>query len=179
MIIQFAKRRFIHLIILVLLIGYLIAVDPVYVAFFLRHGKPIAINPSLPRETNNFDVNFGDLQPIRYDGQDLFELTGYGLHHSLPHEEHHIKIILHSTSRDILFDTDRPAVSRVIVNRPDFVKTMRFAEFRMMFSKEVLPVDNYRIGIIIEDLKGNVLGYKLTNSYIERQPNKIRFIYGK
>lgn len=177
MIIQLIKRKYLHFVFLFLLIIYISFSNAVYVNFILRNGKPVEVNSELPTETSNLEYDFGSVDPIRYGGQNFYLLTGYALHDTLPPNEHQIKIVLHSTTQDFIFDADKVAEPIIIKRRHDYNMNMRYAEFKMMFSKEVLPCDNYRIGIIIGNLEGYMQGFIMTNAYIERSPNTVRFIY--
>lgn len=180
MIAQFLKKKSPHLILFFLLIVYVISANFLYITFFLRNGKPIDTNPSLPAETNNIEYKLVNaIKPVLYDGQTLYLIRGYALHNTLASESYSIKIVFHSTSENLIFETYRVSEPSFIRGRPDFTWDMRSAEFQMRFAKEVFRPDNYRIGIIIEDLEGNVLGLRMTNSYIEFTPNTFRFIYGR
>jgi hypothetical protein len=179
MVFQFIKSKFLHILILVLMIAYVLAANTLFVTFFLRHGKPIARDFTPPPETNNFEYDFGPLESIRYDGENVFVIRGYALHQTMLPGSYHVKVLMHSTSQNLLFETDRTATPSVLRRRKDYYNGMRPAEFQAMISMNVLDVNNYRIGLVIEDEHGAVQGFIMTEAYVERSPNALRFIYGE
>jgi hypothetical protein len=177
--IHLIKGKVLHLIIFGLLVIYVLSANTIYTTFFLKHGKPIPGKIELPPQTQSIQFAFLPIEEIRYDGQDYFSLHGYALHDTLKPGDYLIKIVLHSTTEDLVFPVDGTAVFYLLHKRPDYNESMNLAEFKMIFSKNVLKVDNYQIGILVEEKQGSRRYYQLTGNYIERTPNNLRFLTGQ
>lgn len=169
-----------HFIIGGLLIIYLLSANSLFVAFFLRNGKPVQEKTALPPETDQIYFHIDSLSPVRYDGEDLYELRGYAFTKTAAEPaDFTIKIVLHSPTQDLVFNREpvaRPDVTQAL--QSTYKKNLDKSGFRMFISKDVLKIENYQIGILLEGKQGSSRYYIKTGQYIERTPNTLRFIVG-
>ncbi len=174
------KGKALHLILFCLLVLYVFNANALYTTFILKNGKPVSGKIQRPTQTKDFQYGFAPtpVEEVRYGGEDLYALRGYALHNTLPSTKYLIKIVLRSDNAELVFTGDPPAVPNLLLSRPDYNKSMDEAEFRMLFSKNVLKVGKYQIGILLTDKQGRALSYQWTASSIERTPNTIRFLPG-
>jgi hypothetical protein len=166
-----------HVVILGILLIYLLSANRIHTQFFLKNGKPSAENISLPTQTDQLIYSVRSLTPISQDGESLYELRGYAFSKVDPEIAHYqIKIVLHSTSQDLIFPTETVIRTDVTQAFPDFKTNLDKSGFRMLLTKFALNNGNYQIGILLEDTQGTNRFYQLTKTYIERDVNRIRFI---
>jgi hypothetical protein len=166
-----------HIVFLGLLCVYLVSANQLYVRFLLKNGKPLDRSIQLPTPTENLTVGLYAFNPLSYDGEPLYDLNGYAFNTAKPEtDQYTIKIVLHSTSRDIVFPasifTSHPTIKALAPVKEDLSNSF----FRVLISPKVLPINNYRIGVLLEKKDGSTSLYMLTGYYIERSPNKLRFI---
>lgn len=168
-----------HLLIWAVLLIYLLTARDLYTAFFLRDGKPIA-EAALPgEEFGNIVMNVDRLQAGYYDGEDLYILSGWVFDPTIKDSgQFRKKLVLHSAREDLVFLADSLYRSDLNNALPQYEMDLSRAGFQVVLSKDVLRMDNYRIGFILEDADGNRRTYRFVDKYIEREPNNLRFIQG-
>jgi len=86
----------------------------------------------LPSETQNIVFHLSDaLQPVRYDGEDLYELIGFAFFQANPEAETKITIALTSSTQSLGFPTRSVAFPNMIESYPGYKKIMDQAEFSL------------------------------------------------
>jgi hypothetical protein len=165
----------VHLVIWAVFIIYLLTASQIYAKFFLKNGKPLPGPAALPAEKGSVQFFLDDLSPYHDKGETVFMLTGWVFSEEFQESGiYQKKIVLHSSKEDLIFPTE-------IVDRPDVAEHFSSLHmdlvnsgFRVFISKDVLKIDNYRIGFLLEDANGDVKVYRLVDQYIQREPNGLR-----
>jgi hypothetical protein len=172
------KGNYIHFIACAVLIIYVFAANPLYVRFFLKDGKPLGTQVDLPGSSNDVIYHLGDqIQPLRINGQDLYELKGYAFYKSNHEQENKITIILSSVTGDIAFATRTVALPNMIESYPGYTKGMSHAEFSLLLSQNALAPGTYHIGILLQDKNGPGQAYIMTGGSIKKTPNTLTYTY--
>jgi len=156
---------------------YLLSASQLHTSFFLKNGKPLDGAVVLPDETGEIRYYVDELRPIYYEGEEVYMLKGWVFAPDIAQSpEYRKKLLLHSVGRDFVFEAG--TVSRADLNQgmPQYSMNLDSAGFQVMIAKDVLPRDNYKIGFILEDEQGRVRVYRMVDEYIEREPNRLRFI---
>lgn len=165
-----------HLVIWSVLLIYLFSANPLYVRYVLKNGKPEQANLSLPKASNEIISKLADFQPVRINGEDLYQLHGFAFIGSDPLRINVITILLINSSGNLAFATNPVQYANMIQSYSGFKSGMEQAEFNMLISDKVLKPGTYRIGILLEEGEGVRHSFLLTNSSIVKTPNTIRFV---
>lgn len=166
-----------HLFFLGILLIYLFAANPVYVHFFMKNGKPSGQNIALPAATKDVVFALNDLQPVRYEGQNLYELRGFAFQKARPEQVNKITVVLSNGSRNVVFATQPVQYPNMIQSYQGYTPAMDSAEFSMLVSNDGLAPGAYKIGILLEQVKGG--GERVfvqTSATIKKTPNSIQYI---
>lgn len=177
---QWLRKNKIHLIIFAVLVAYLLSASQLYATFFLKNGKPIAGPADLPAEKGEVLLTIDDLQERSYDGQDIYVLSGWVFDPKIAESgSFKKKLVLHSTSENRIFSAETVTRKELKNMFAQYDMKLDDAGFRVFISKDVLKIDNYRIGILLEDEQGNLQVFRMVDQYIEREPNGLRYISGR
>jgi len=170
------KGKYKHFIICAFLLVYVFAANPFYVRYMLKDGKPLDTPVTLPAASKDVTFHLGELiQPLRIDGQDLYELKGYAFFQASREQENNITVILSSQTENIAFPTRTVAFPNMIESYPGYTKGMDHAEFSLLLSQNALSPGTYRIGILLQNRKGPGQSYVLTNGSIKKTPNTLTY----
>ncbi|MBE0696394.1 MAG: hypothetical protein IH586_05675 [Anaerolineaceae bacterium] len=176
---QWLKKNRVHLLIWAILFVYLLTSNQIYTTFFLKNGKPLKGFASLPAEKSEVRFSIDRLEPIIYEGEELYKIHGWVF---VPQDEnspnYRKKIVFHSVSEDLVFQAEvypRPDLNKVLT---EYKMTLDNSGFTALISKNALKLENFRIGFILENEQGDVMAYRLVNVQIERQRNGLRLIHG-
>lgn len=167
----------IHFLIWALFGVYLLSASQIYTSFFLKNGKPLQGVELPAEETGEVRHYVDELEPVYYEGEEVYMLKGWVFAPEIADSpDYKKKLVLHSVNRDLIFDATN--VPRMDLNpaMPKYKMKLDNAGFHVIIAKEVLPRDNYKIGFILEDDQGRVKVYRMVNQFIEREPNRLRFI---
>jgi len=176
---QWLWKNKIHLLIWAVFGLYLLSATHLYVTYFVRNGKPLEDWTVLPKQTGNVISGVDDIRPVVYDGQDMYMVSGWVFSPDITESAGFTKkLVLHSVSRDFVFSSKDVLRKDLNKSLSQYSMNLEDAGFDLLIAKDVLPVDNYKIGFILEDQQGTVRVYQLTNNFIEREPNHLRFIRG-
>lgn len=170
------KSRAIHLIAFSLLVAYLFSANAIYTTFFVKNGKPVLGGVVLPPETESLSCQFRPPEQVYYEGQYLYELRGYALHESLPPDAYNIMLVLRSASEDLLFEADSAVTRDLLTMCPGQSRGITCTEFRVLFSKNVLRIGEYQMGILLQDSTGTPIAYQMTRDCVERTASAVRFV---
>ena len=166
-----------HMIIWGLVIIYTLFANQLYIQFVLRDGKPVASNVILPSIPQNIVFKLTDLlQPVHYNGQDLYEIKGYAFFAANPGQTNTIRIVLTSNTGNIVFPTRSVPVPDMIKSLPKYENSMDQAEFSFLVSKNVLATGKYQVGILLQPVGDAIPAYVLTTSSIQKTPNSLKYI---
>lgn len=151
----FLKKNWIHIFIWVMMFAYIISAPRLHTNFFLSQGKPVAIRESIPTETEQIRLNVDALDLIVQDRQEVYQLYGWAfstLDPGLSPDRYEREILLISSSQKVY------VFSIVTVSRPgvqEFFKDLNMnlteSGFSTLIAKDVLPIGEYRIGIVFRD----------------------------
>jgi hypothetical protein len=167
------KRK--HFLIWSLLLIYVFSANRLYIQYFLKNGKPERADILLPAESTGITYKITDLEPVRIDGENLYQLRGYAFFAAHPLQENKISIILSTPSHNLVFPTKAAEHPNMIASYKGFKKGMEGAEFRLLLSEQVLDPGVYQIGILLEGTSGGNQGFITTGSTIKRTPNTINY----
>jgi hypothetical protein len=164
-----------HLIIWAILIVYLFAANPIYIHFFLKNGKPVSENIALPPAAKTVVFKLADMQPVRIDGQDLYQIRGFAFQNYDPSLANTITIVLSSKTQNIAFSTSSVDHPNMIESYPGYTQSMDHDEFSMLLADRVLEPGTYQVGILLEQTGGTTRSYVATGSTIIKTPNTIQY----
>lgn len=170
------KNR-IHALVFILLAGYLFSANFWYVTFFLKDGKPLRPSPEIPNQTVEMVLKITDYDSRLHDGQELYEIRGYVFAPGIPGSTDYKKtLILHSTRDNLFFAADKEYRQELSKKFPEYQGDINQAGFHLLISKDVLKRDNYRLGFLLEAPDGSTRVYQWFDTYIQREPNRLRLI---
>jgi hypothetical protein len=167
-----------HFIACAVLIVYVFVANPLYVRVFLRDGKPLGTQLALPAVSKDVIYHLGDqIQSLRINGQDLYELKGYAFFPSNREQENNITVVLSSAAGNTTFATRRVALPNMIESYPGYTKGMDHAEFSLLLSQNALSPGTYHIGILLQNKNGPGQSYVLTGGTLKKTPNTLSYTY--
>jgi hypothetical protein len=167
-----------HIIVCAVLLVYVFSANLLYVRFILKDGKPLGTQVALPAPSTNKDVVFvldNLIQPLRINGEDLYDLRGYAFFRANREQENIITIILSSKTGNIAFPTHTVAKPNMIESYPGYDKQMDDAEFSLLLSQNALSPGTYRIGILLQKKNGPGQSYVLTGGSFKKTPNTLTY----
>jgi hypothetical protein len=165
-----------HLIVWAVLLIYLASANQLYVNLVLKEGKPVSKNDPLPSEVRPIVYQLSDtLQPVRRNGDNLFELSGYAFFQDRPLDQTQIKIVLFSPDLKLTFPTQTAQYPDMIQSYSGYQPGMDHAQFSWLLSKNTLKPGTYQVCILLESLTGGDLVYVMTGGTILKTPNKITY----
>jgi len=165
-----------HLIVWTVLLIYVASANQLYVNFFLKNGKPVSKNEPLPTEVRPIVYQLSDtLQPVRRNGESLYELTGYAFFQDNPLEQTQIKIVLYSPTLKLTFPTQASPYPDMIRSYSGFKPGMEDAQFDLLLSKNVVKPGTYQICILLESGNGEDQVYVMTGGTILKTPNTLTY----
>lgn len=169
-----------HIIVWTILVLYLVFARNLYNEFFLKNGKPVA--QADPKQAQVVDGKYyiDGLDQVRYDGQDLYLLRGWGFNPSYPTaplQDYKKHIILASGDRWFVFEASiipRPALNNAMKDLiSGFSGDVTHAGFQGHISEDFLPTGSYRIGLMFTPNTSASPEYLFwTNKYLRRTPNQ-------
>jgi len=165
-----------HLFAWAVLLIYFASANQLYVNFILKEGKPISKNDPLPTEVHPIVYQLSDiLQPVRRNGENLFELSGYAFFQDNPLEQTQIKILLFSPDLKLTFPTQAAPYPDMIQSYSGYKPGMDHAQFNLLLSKNTLKPGTYQICILLEGNNGADQAYVMTGGTILKTPNTITY----
>jgi len=165
-----------HFIAVALLIIYVFAANPLYVRFFLKDGKPLGTQVALPNTSKDVIYQLGDqIQSLRVNGQDLYQLNGYAFFQYNHEQENNITVILSKATGNMAFATRPVALPNMIESYPGYTKGMDHAEFSLLLSQNALAPGTYHIGILLQNKNGAGQSYVLTGGLLKKTPNTLTY----
>jgi len=165
-----------HLIMWAVLLIYLASANQLYVNLVLKEGKPVSKNDPLPTETRPIVYQLSDtLQPVRRNGEDLYELNGYAFFQDAPVEPTQIKIVLYSPTLKLTFPTQAAQYPDMIESISEYKPGMDEAQFSLLLSKNALKPGTYQICVLLVGNTGEDQAYVMTTGTILKTPNKITY----
>lgn len=175
------KKNWIHIFIWAMMFAYIISAPRLHTYFFLKQGKPITISESIPTETDQIRLNVDALDLIVQDRQEVYLLWGWAfstLDPSLSPDMYEREILLISSSQKV-YAFSINTVSRTGVQEvfKDLNMNLTESGFSTLISKDVLPVGEYRIGIVFRN-PSTGLSYYTDNPkrILLRTPNSLSLL---
>jgi hypothetical protein len=165
-----------HLIVWAVLLIYVASANQLYVNLFLKQGKPVSKNDPLPTQIRPIVYLLSDtLQPVRRNGEQLYELNGYAFFQDNPLEKTQIKIVLYSPTLKLTFPTQAAQYPDMIQSYSGYKPGMDSAQFSLLISKNTLKPGTYQICILLDSNNGEDQVYVMTTGTILKTPNKITY----
>lgn len=161
----------------VVLLVYLLAADPLYSALFVKNGMPAYEQAEAFEAAGKIQFSAQDLIDLNTGEEDLYELIGWAFMPEITDLKNiETQIVLRSVNENLVFDRVIWRNEKLNEEMPEFKMDLTEAGFRVNISMYALEIDNYQIGILITDKTTGEQYFQLTGSYIERTPNRLRFI---
>lgn len=170
------RGRYKHLLIWIVLLVYLLAANQLYVRFVLKNGKPLTSPVTLPAASPKVVYKLGDFLPVRYEGEDLYQLKAYAFLADNPTGENKISAVLSAPGRQVVFPTLPQPHPNMIQSYSGYKPAMDQAEFIFLISNNALPPGTYQIGFLLEAKTGGQRAYVGTGAQIIKTPNTIRYV---
>ena len=165
-----------HLFVWAVLLIYLASANQLYVNLVLKEGKPVSKNDPLPSELRPIVYQLSDtLQPVRRNGENLYELSGYAFFQDNPLEQTQIKIMLYSATLKLTFPTQAAPYPDMIQSFSGYQPGMDHAQFDLLFSKNTLKPGSYQVCILLDGNGGEDQVYVMTVGTILKTPNTITY----
>ena len=175
---KWIKATYKHFIAIAILIFYVFIANPLYVRFVLKDGKPLGTPATLPTVSKDVVYHLSDqIQSLRVNGQDLYELKGYAFFKANPEQANNITVILSSLAGNSAFSTRPVALPNMIESYPGYNKGMDQAEFSLLLSQNAFAPGTYNIGILLQNKAGSGQAYVLTGGAIKKTPNTLTYTY--
>lgn len=167
----------VHVLIWGIFVIYTLVSSDLYTAIFLKHGKPLTGSANLPAEMGEIHLMVDELRVSVYEGEEVYLLSGWVFAPGIPESgSFKKKLVLHSTHEDLVFPAETVVRKDLTNVFSQYEMNLDEAGFRVMITKHALEIDNYRIGILLEDSDGTPRAYRLLDRYIQREPNRVRYV---
>jgi hypothetical protein len=171
------RKNRIHIFIWALMFAYITFSVNLHTHFFLKYGKPIRIDKSLPQETMQIKFTVDDLDPIILEGQEMYQLWGWAFSTAdanMAPDAYEREIILVSNSEIYIFPIHNVKRQGVQDVYKDLNMNLIFSGFSTYISKDVLPFGEYRVGIVFRDPStGSTYYTDKPKIIIHRTPNRL------
>jgi hypothetical protein len=165
-----------HLIVWAILLIYLASANQLYVKLVLKEGKPVSKNDPLPVEVRPIVYQLSDiLQPVRRNGENLYQLSGYAFFQDNPLEQTQIKILLFSPTLKLTFPTQAAQYPDMIQSYSGYKPGMDSTQFSLLLSKNTLKPGTYQVCILLESMTDESQVYVMTSGTILKTPNTIAY----
>lgn len=133
---------------------YLLFAQDLHTYFFLEQGKPARVDESLPKEMKEITLKVDGLDQVILQKEELYTLWGWAFLESdtaLPPHMYKREIVLTSGSKTYFFSTN--SVERLGVQDAfeELNLDLTQSGFSTLISKDVLPLGEYRVGMIFID----------------------------
>jgi hypothetical protein len=148
------KNNWFHIVAWMAIFMYYAVAPDLYVHFFLKNGKPLQIDGNIPTETNQIKFRVDGLEPIEYEGQDIYKLYGWAfltVNMNVHLSKYEREIVLISDSKRYFFQTQsvkRPGVQKAYEH---LNMDLLDSGFLTLISKDVIAPGEYRVGIIFKN----------------------------
>jgi hypothetical protein len=170
----FIQKNWIHIVIWVGMLIYVMAATPFYARYVLKDGKPIAFDEELPQRTKRITYSLDRFDPVVLRGQSLYHLFGWAFVSGDPTSTAYERLlVLQSDSHTYFFsiaDYTRPDLQ----NRFPDLHLPLDTGFAVHISKDAIEQGIYRIGFLFKHRENGTQYYLLTNEKIMRTPNKLQ-----
>lgn len=176
---KWIRKNKIHIFIWGIFIAYLLFANQLYTTFFMKSGKPLDGPVALPAQSGKIVMNVDGLNPTNFEGQDLYVLYGWVFAPDVAGSaDCKKKLVLHSADDDLVFEMS--SIAREDLNKalPQYQMDLTNGGFEVLIAKETLNINNYKMGFLLEDEQGRVCAFQMVDKYIQREPNKLRFVGG-
>ena len=145
------RKNRLHILVWTLMLIYQVFAPGLYTRFVLLNGKPIQVNGELPAETDQNKYSIDGLDPIVYEGQDLYKLWGWAFLNVDPSKTpdmYEQEIVLTSRSRYYFFpakSVPRPGVQEAFKN---LNMNLINSGFSTLIAMDVIRPGKYSVGIV-------------------------------
>lgn len=169
------RKQWIHILIWVAMLLYVVMAPAAYARFILRDGKPIYLDLILPHNSDKIMYSVDRLDPIIFHGQSLYDLWGWAFIEDTNQSLYERYIVLRSEAKTYFF----PVVSS---NRPDVQSAFSSMHLDILYSgfityiaKDDIERGSYRVGVLFRHKNSSLSVYYIdTNSNIIRTANQLK-----
>jgi len=174
------RKNRLHILVWTLMLIYQVFAPVLYARFVLLNGKPIQVNGELPAETDQNKYSIDGLDPIVYEGQDLYKLWGWAFLSADPSKtpEMYVReILLTSGSRHYYFPTTSVQRQGVQDTFKDLNMDLINSGFSTLIAKDVIWPGKYSVGIVFRYQPCDCAYYVATNNVVIRTANQLQLYY--
>jgi hypothetical protein len=150
----FYKKNWIHVLIWGTMFLYLLAAPRLYTQFFLKQGKPLRVEESIPPEEERIELSVDDLDETIVEKEEVYRLWGWAFSTADPKkspDQYEREIVLTSDNKMYIFPTDTVERQGVQDTFQDLSMDLLSSGYSTLIAKDVLPIGEYRVGIIFRD----------------------------
>lgn len=170
------KKHWVHILVWLLMLTYVIFAPSLYGRFVLKSGKSIQFPEELPKETGRISYYFDNMELIVIDGQELSSLWGWAFLQEEPDQSQFERIVvLKSDSNTYFFPTQSFQRSDVQAAFSNLGIDVQNSGFSTYLSKDVVRPGSYRIGFVFKNQTTNAIYFELSNKIIVRTANQFQF----
>ncbi len=174
----FLKRNLIFFGIFLLLLGYYLSYNYLYLNLVLRVGKPVEIG-SIIGEQHEMQFYFDNFGMTRFDGQETYQIVGWVFPKNLSQNLSNFrKQVILKDDHDLVYYFNTENMTRIDITRhyKDLGKDLDESGFTVNISKYSLPKGKYHVGfrLLSEDSKDNCIYF--TKFKIIKTSNSLQFI---
>jgi hypothetical protein len=148
------KNNWFHIVAWMAIFMYYAVAPDLYVHFILKNGRPLSIDENIPTETDQIKLSVDDLQPIEYQGQDIYRLYGWAfstMERNISPDMYKRTIVLISDTKSYFFPVQtiqRPGVQKFY---KDLQMDLLNSGFSSLISADAIKPGEYRVGVIFKN----------------------------
>lgn len=173
---SFLLKKRSHILIWAIMLTYLAFAPVLYTRFILLNGKPVQVNGELPAEIEQNKYSIDGLDPIVYEGQDLYKLWGWAFLSADPSKTPDMyvrEIVLISGSRHYYFPTTSVPRQGVQDTFNNLNMNLINSGFSTLIAKDVIWPGEYSVGIVFRYQPCDCAYYVATNRVVIRTANQL------
>jgi hypothetical protein len=172
-------KIWLHALLWVLMLFYFVFAPDLFALAFVKHGKPLQTDASIPPESDRIHLVIENLTPYRKDGEHLYELIGWSFvlpEAGSPSDLFVPEVALVSDQQNYLFS------ARTAFRKPEIPS--KFADIdinydrlglSVLIAEDAIKPGKYRIGVIFRNtVDGSALYRDKPVHYLVKTPNSLR-----
>jgi hypothetical protein len=150
----FLKKNWIHILIWGAMFLYLLVARGLRTQFYLDQGKPVRVETSHPREEQQVEFVVDSLDQTIVAKEAVYRLMGWAFSTTDPTkspDQYEREIILISDEKVYIFPTDTVERQGVQDTFQELNMDLLSSGYSTLIAKDVLPIGEYRVGILFRD----------------------------
>ena len=175
---QWLKRIFPHLLIWFLVVSFFLFGQSLVSGLVNREGKPVLRNIYLPAESLQVRYHIDKFRQIDDNGH-VFSVQGWAFTSESPERPsngYSTQVVLVKGRQNMVMATTAEERGDVVRFFEDLNLNIVDPGFTAVINRDLLPIGNYAVGILLTDTQDGSMEFVLTEHFIERTPNTISLI---